>query len=180
MNRLIEYLPPYLRNYSELRAITDTEQPEIELVNKAIDLVLSESFVETLDEYGCERWEKMLKIAIKPTDTLEIRRFQILSKMLQDLPYTIRRLHEVLARLCGDKYYNVILKHNEYFLQIWIEVESHEKREIVIDTVKKMIPANLILDVQINYRTHGWLKEHKLTHGDMRKYTHSGVKVIIL
>lgn len=180
MNRLIEYLPPYLRNYSELRAITDTEQPEIEFVNKAIDLVLSESFVETLDEYGCERWEKMLKIAIKPTDTLEIRRFQILSKMLQDLPYTIRRLHEVLARLCGDKYYNVILKHNEYFLQIWIEVESHEKREIVIDTVKRMIPANLILDVQINYRTHGWLKEHKLTHGDMRKYTHSGIRVIIL
>lgn len=180
MNRLIEYLPPYLQNYSELRAITDTEQPEIELVNKAIDLVLSESFVESLDEYGCERWEKMLKIAIKPTDTLEIRRFQILSKMLQDLPYTIRRLHEVLARLCGDKYYNVILNHNEYFLQIWIEVESHEKREIVIDTVKRMIPANLILNVQINYRTHGWLKEHKLTHGDMRKYTHSGVKVIIL
>lgn len=180
MNKLIEYLPPYLQDYRELVAITDAEQPEIELVNKAIDLVLSEQFVESLNEYGCERWEKMLKIAVKPTDTLEIRRYQILSKMLQDLPYTIRRLHQALTRLCGAEYYNVILKHKEYFLQIWIEVESHEKREIVIDTVKRMIPANLILDVQINYRTHGWLKENKLTHGAMRKYTHNGVRVIIL
>lgn len=130
--------------------------------------------------YGCERWEKMLKIVIKPTDTLELRRFTILSKLLEDLPYTMRRLHEVLARLCGAKYYSVILKHNEYFIQIWIEIQSMEKRDIVIETVKRMIPANLVLDVQINYRTHGWLNENRLTHGAMHAYTHAGIRIIIL
>lgn len=180
MNKLLEYLPPYLQRYRELIAITNAEYPETELVKQSIDLVLNEQFIETLDEYGCERWEKMLKIVIKPTDTLEIRRFTILSKILQDLPYTMRRLHEVLTRLCGAEYYTVILKHTEYFIQIWIEIQSMEKREIVINTVKRMIPANLILDVQINYRTHGWLNENKLTHGAMRAYTHSGIRIIIL
>lgn len=180
MNKLLSYLPPYLQNYRELIAITDAEHPETEAVKQSIDLVLSESFVDTLDEYGCERWEKMLKIVIKPTDTLELRRFAILSKLLEDLPYTMRRLHEVLARLCGAKYYSVVLKHTEYFIQIWIEVQSMEKREIVIETVKRMIPANLVLDVQINYRTHGWLNENRLTHGAMHAYTHAGIRIIIL
>lgn len=180
MNKLLGYLPPYLQKYRELIAITNAECLESEAVKASIDLVLSESFVDTLDEYGCERWERMLKIVIKPTDTLELRRFHILSKLLEDLPYTMRRLHEVLTRLCGEKYYNVILKHDEYFIQIWIEIESMEKREIVLETVNRMIPANLILDVQINYRTHGWIKDNKLTHGALQQYTHSGIRIIIL
>lgn len=180
MNKLLNYLPPYLQKYRELIKITDAEYPETEAVKQAIDLVLDEQFIETLDEYGCERWEAMLKIVVKPTDTLEIRRFTILSKLLQDLPYTMRRLHEVLTRLCGAQYYWVVLKHEEYFIQIWIEIESMEKQDIVIDTVKRMIPANLILDVQINFRTHGWLNTNKLTHGAMHAYTHSGVRTIIL
>lgn len=180
MNKLLNYLPPYLQRYRELIAITDAEYPEIDNVRQSINLVLDEQFIDTLDEYGCERWERMLKIAIKPTDTLELRRYTILSKLLQDLPYTMRRLHEVLTRLCGADYYSVVLKHTEYFIQVWIEIESMEKQDIVIDTVKRMIPANLILDVQINFRTHGWLNENKLTHGAMHAYTHSGVRTIIL
>ena len=180
MNKLIEYLPPYLQEYRELLKITSTEAVEVEAVVKAIRRVLENEFINTLDEYGCSRWEKMLKIVIKDTDTLELRRFNILAKVMSDLPYTMRQLLNVLTRLCGANCFNVILKHNEYFLQIWVEVESREKREIVIQTVKNMIPANLVLDVQINYRSHGWLNKNKLTHGALQQYTHSGIRVIIL
>lgn len=178
MNRLLEYLPPYLQEYRELKKITEVECPELDALKQSVNVVMNEQFVNSLDEYGCERWEKML--GIKPAETLDLRRYTILSKLLQDLPYTMKRLHEVLSRLCGAEYYNVVLKHTEYFIQIWIEVESMKKREIVIDTVKRMIPANLILDVQINYRSHGWLNKNKLTHGDMQKYTHNGVRIIVL
>lgn len=180
MNKLLDYLPPYLQGYRELIHITNAEYPEIENVQKAVERVLKNEFVESLDEYGCSRWESMLKIVIQDGDTLEIRRFNILSKLLSDLPYTMRQLLNVLTNLCGANYFNVILTHKEYFLQIWIEVESKEKRQIVIDTVKRMIPANLTLDVQINYRTHGWLNENQLTHGAMQVYTHSGVRIIVL
>lgn len=180
MNQLIEYLPPYLQGYKELYHITSTESVEVDTVKTAINRVLSNEFVETLDEYGCSRWEKMLKILIKDTDTLELRRFNILAKLMSDLPYTMRQLINVLTNLCGAGYFNVVLKHKEYFLQIWVEIQSMEKREIVIETVKNMIPANLVLDVQINYRSHGWLNQNKLTHGALHKYTHSGVKIIVL
>ena len=180
MNKLLEYLPPYLQGYRELMHITNAEAVEIDAVHEAIERVLRNEFIESLDEYGCSRWESMLKIVIKDTDTIELRRFNILSKLLSDLPYTMRMLLNVLTNLCGAEYFAVVLKHKEYFLQIWVEVESMEKRQIVIDTVKRIIPANLILDVQINFRTHGWLNKNQLTHDAMREYTHGGVRIIIL
>ena len=137
-------------------------------------------FVATLDEYGCERWEAMLKIIIKPTDDLPLRRFRILSKLLSDLPYTERALRNVLTNLCGEKWYSLDIRHNDYYIMIWIEVEQMEQQQIVIDTVKRMIPANLILDVQINFRSHGWIKEHALTHGALHKYSHKGIRTIVL
>ena len=180
MNKLIEYLPPYLQRYRELINITEAEYPEVDEVRKSIDLVMNEQFVATLDEYGCERWEAMLKIIIKPTDDLPLRRFRILSKLLSDLPYTERALRNVLTNLCGEKWYSLDIRHNDYYIMIWIEVEQMEQQQIVIDTVKRMIPANLILDVQINFRSHGWIKEHTLTHGGLHKYSHRGIRTIVL
>ncbi len=180
MNKLLDCLPPYLQGYRELIHVTNAEYPEVENVQKAVERVLKNEFIESLDEYGCSRWETMLKIVIKDTDTLELRRFNILSKLLSDLPYTMRQLHTVLTRLCGANYYSVDLRHKSYEITIWIEVQSMDKQQIVIDTVKRMIPANLVLDVQINFRTHQWLNENKLTHNALRAYTHEKVRTIIL
>lgn len=180
MNKLLAYLPPYLQAYRELIDITDAKAPELDLFRQAYDVVMNNQFVESLDEYGCSRWEKMLKIIIKGDETLDIRRFQILNKLLSDLPYTMRQLHSVLTRLCGANYYSVDLRHKSYEITIWIEIQQMDKQQIVIDTINHMIPANLMLDVRINFRTHGWLNENKLTHGALSSYTHEQIKSIIL
>lgn len=180
MNKLIKYLPSYLREYRELIEITLAENPEIDYVRNGIELILSNQFIATLTEYGCERWESMLGLEVRSTDTLELRRFRIMSKLLSDIPYTERQLRNVLTNLCGEKWYSLTVHYNDYGIEIWIEVEQMDQQQIVIDTVKCMIPANLTLDVQINFRSHGWLKGNKLTHGMMHQYTHNGLRTIIL
>lgn len=179
MNKLLQYLPPYLQEYRELIEITLAENPEIEYVRNGIELILSNQFIASLTEHGCERWESMLGLEIRSTDTLELRRFRIMSKLLSDIPYTERQLRRFLTNLCGENYYTLIMYYNDYGIQIWIEVESMDQQQIVIDTVKRMIPANLVLDVQINFRSHGWLHE-RLTHGEMKPYTHKGCRTIVL
>ena len=177
---LIKYLPPYLQKYRELIEITLAENPEIEYVRSGIDLILSNQFIASLTEYGCEKWETAMNIEPYPEDTVKIRRFRIVSRLLSGIPYTERTLRSFLDDTCGSQYYTLNMYYNDYGIQIWIEVESRNEQQIVINRVKQMIPANLVLDVQINFRTHGWLNENKLTHGAMRAYTHKGVRTIVL
>ena len=177
---LLKYLPPYLQEYRELIDIMTAENPEIDDVRASINLILSNQFINTLTEYGCEKWETFLNIEPYPEDTLSIRRFRIMSKLLSDVPYTERKLRNFLDTTCGEQYYSLTMHYNEYGIEIWIDVESMQERDIVIKTLKTWIPANLVLDVQIYFRTHGWLNENKLTHGAMRAYTHKGIRVIVL
>jgi hypothetical protein len=177
---LLKYLPPYLQQYRELIEIFLAENPEIEYVRSGIDLVLSNQFIASLTEYGCEKWETALNIEPYPEDTLKTRRFRIMSSLLSDIPYTERKLRSFLDKTCGENYYTLNMYYNDYGIQIRIELESMQEQQIVIDSVKQTIPANLVLDVQINFRTHGWLNENKLTHGAMRAYTHKGIRTIML
>lgn len=177
---LLKYLPPYLQEYRELIYIMTAENPEIDDVRASINLILSNQFINTLTEYGCGKWETFLNIDPYPEDTLKIRRFRIMSRLLSDVPYTERKLRRFLNDTCGEQYYMLNMYYADYGIQIWINVESMQEQQVVIDRVRQMIPANLNLDVQIYFRTHGWLNENKLTHGTMRSYTHKGVRTIVL
>jgi hypothetical protein len=87
---LIQYLPDVLKDVREYQALMFSEQPEFSALYTQISGLLNNQFVETSDEYGVKRWEKMLKIVPKSTCTLDERKFNILSKFSERLPYTYR------------------------------------------------------------------------------------------
>lgn len=57
---LVSYLPPYLVGYEENHATLEAENPEFILVWNAADRVLYNEFIETANEYGISRFEKIL------------------------------------------------------------------------------------------------------------------------
>ena len=89
--KLIHYLPPFVQEYVEIQEIMKTEQHETDLLWIATEGVFADQFIQDATINGVSRWESMLGISPKGTDTLDERKFRVLSKLNQELPYTLRK-----------------------------------------------------------------------------------------
>lgn len=168
-NKLIEYLPEFVRDYREIIVITDTEQEEFDLLWEEKDQILNNAFVEDADEYGVERYESILGIIKTPSETLDERKFNILVKVNEQLPYTMNALKEKLKNLCGADGYRVILTHTTYTLEIKVALVAKNNFDAVTEMVKRVVPCNLVCVISIIYNTNAVL--HGFTHGELADYT---------
>lgn len=78
--RLLNYLPPVLREVLEFIIINEANEPEIALAWDAVTRVLANQFLEDADEDGVAMWERELELYPKDTDTLEVRKARIKAK----------------------------------------------------------------------------------------------------
>ena len=168
------YQPGAVKHYREIVGITEAENPELTMLWTSADSVFLDQFIETLTDNGCKRWEKILDIKPRDTDTLQVRRFRIKARINEDLPYTWRALEKVLDTMCGKGAYAMTLYNEEYRLVILLELTVKKLFDEVEQSVKRMIPANLILDVRLRYNTWGQVKV--LTWGDLKNRTWKDVK----
>ena len=103
--KLNEYLPSILLKTYEFTLLCDTEQREFNRLNTAVDEVLDAQFVSTAGEYAIQRYEKIFGVVPQDTDTLDERRFKVLTRINTQLPFSVRRLRQQLATLCGEDGY---------------------------------------------------------------------------
>lgn len=172
--KLIDYLPQYVQEFVEIKEIMNTEQPEIDLLWEASEAAFNDQFIQNATEYGVGRWEAILDISPKDTDTLYERQFRILTRLNQELPYTINRLKEVLTILCGADGYSIVLVPNEYTLTVKLALSNVNNYSDVEELLKKVIPANMISYIQIMYNTHNLLSGY--THAELASYTHKQIR----
>jgi len=138
------------------------EQLEILDFFKAIEILLDNQFIQTLTEYGVGRWEKMLDIAPKATWTLDERRFAVLLRLAESLPYTFRALERMLGELCGNDGYSLDL--NGYSLGVKIALTAKNKVDEVRAMLRRVCPANLAIEVALLYNTWEHLKTKTWEH----------------
>ena len=99
--KLINYLPPVLREVAEFRAINSANEPEISAAWDDLDLVMANQFLDDADEHGVAVWEQELRIHPKDTDTTAVRKARIKAMWNRELPYTVPWLKNWLMGLCG-------------------------------------------------------------------------------
>lgn len=170
--KLIKYLPYVVREYKEFQAITAAEQPEVEQAWDASDAVLSNLFVQTAGDLGLGRWEKILGIVPKGTDTLEDRRFRVLSRLNEELPYTLIQLKRILESLCGAGNYTASV--SDYTLHVGVGVAAKKNYADVQTLLERVTPVNLILDLRQLFNTHAELQQW--THAQLAWYSHQEVR----
>jgi D-ribose pyranose/furanose isomerase RbsD len=176
--KLIDYLPQFLQVFREIATIMEVEQFEIDHLNNEIEDALSDQFILHLTEKGAKRWETMLGISPKDTDTLEERRFRILTKQSIDTPYTLRKLEQVLTTLCGADGYLVKVGANEHHVEVKLAVGKHNNYSEVETILNKMIPANLTSHIELMYNPHRILSQ--FTHAQLSAYTHDQLRNEVL
>lgn len=175
---ILKYLPSVIQDLKEFKNIAEVENPEIDLVSKAIEDVMNNQFVNDSTENGVKRWESILKIYPKGSDSLDVRKFRIIARLNEQLPYTMTTLENQLLNLCGKDGYYVELKNNEYILSVKINLVAKKKFEEVDELLKRVVPANLVIDLKIMYNQHIFLK--KFTHGQLKLFTHDKLRNEVL
>ena len=157
--KLIDYLPGIMQELEEFKQIMNAEQRQIDDLWTVIYGILDEAFVETAKNAGLKRWETILNIIPLDTDTPEVRRMRIHAKMLEDAPYTWNNLRQMLGGLCGENGYTLELKAKEYVLVIKVALTSKKLKNEVEAMAERVVPANLILDIDLMYNTYDLLKQ---------------------
>jgi len=175
---LLGYLPTVLRDVREYQALTLGEEPEIELLWGEIKNALDDQFVLSATENGVRRWEKMLGIIPKATVTLNERKFTILTRLAEQLPFTMRMLERMLAELCGPDGFKIDLQADVYALKVLVAITAKNNFDDIGLMLRRICPANLTINLLIEFNQHFKLKP--FTHGELRTKTHYALRDEVL
>ena len=144
--RLQRYHPDVLAPAKEFKALAAAENPEFNVVWEFAWKLLANTFVLDIDEDGADRWENMLHLRKLPEDTLADRRLRILITINAIVPYTIRRLQQLLDAGYGEG--NAVASTNKEY-ELWIDIDN----SIIFSTVamrimlRAIVPANLTINI---------------------------------
>ena len=67
--KLIDYLPPVLKEVEELNNILDVQQSEIYNLKDSVDRMFKDQFIADATEQGLSKWEKIFGIQPKATES---------------------------------------------------------------------------------------------------------------
>ncbi len=140
------YYPDVLAPAKEFKAIAAAENPEYAILWDALWKWFANTFVVDIDEDGAARWESMLGLHKLPEDTLQDRRMRILIAINAVIPYTIRRLQQILDAGYGEGM-AVASTNTDY--ELWVDVDN----SIIFSTVpmrimlRAIVPANLSINI---------------------------------
>lgn len=143
---LEQYLPEYLRSYKEIMSALKAENPEFNLFWRCANQAFENAFIDTADEYGIGRLEKMLGLFPMDTDTLEIRRIRVKIKWNNTIPYTLRALKKKLGEMAGESNYLVDASgFSDYRIGVDIINRDEELCLMILEVLIAWIPANMVL-----------------------------------
>lgn len=165
--KLIDYLPPVLQQTREMQAVMEGEQPAVAGLWDAWKTVLDALFVRYANEQGLARWERMLGIRPRGTDSMEVRRVAVLARLNEQLPFTERTLRLMLDGVCGPGGYTLEIIYREY--RVFVRVHLWEKRAMdeAAALLGRVVPANMVIDLGLRYNTHRMLRPrlHRMLRG---------------
>lgn len=175
---ILNYLPNVIKEFREFKALAIAENPELIALWEVLENVMNDQFVNDSTENGVKRWESILKIVPRGTDSLDIRKFRILTRLNEQLPYTMTTLENQLLTLCGADGYSVELENENYTLIVKVNLIAKGKFNEVDALLNRTVPANIVIDLRLLYNQHSTLKQ--FTHGQLKAFTHKQLRNEVL
>lgn len=171
---VINYIPLILRDYKEITENANTENEELNLQWQAIEDFQNDQYCDSLTDNGCKRWESILKIVPKDTDSLADRRFRIKSRLNEKLPYTMNVLHQQLTTLCGEDGYSLERNLTTHTIKVRVDLNVKAQYDSVDALLERIRPCNMIVDLSLLYNQHKTLSN--FTHSQLSNYTHKQLR----
>lgn len=163
--KLLQYLPPFLQEIAELREIADAEQREADGLWKGFEDADADLCILTATEEGLSRRERALGIKPKGDAAPEERRFVLLARYNEKLPFTRRVLEQQLESLCGEDGYTLSVDGEKKEASVLVALQVKSNFHEVEKLLERVLPCNLTLCLSLKYNQHQTLG----------KYTHAGL-----
>lgn len=174
MTSVSKWFDPKLADLEEMQEIIKAVDAELDNVRAEQTRILNNFFIQTADETAISRYEKMLDIFPKASETLNDRRFRLLTLYKGDLPYTYLALKHELEDIVGVEDLEMTLGPAACTLEVYIGLSVRSQYDTVYDIIKKMLPANIALTYSLKYNQHSTLA--KYTHVQLAELTHYQVR----
>ena len=174
-NRYSRYLPDTVKELQEFQKLGQIEGLILEEAAAAKDTLVNNQWILTAERNGLLRLAKMMGFLWAEMMETEALREEILYRWNSRSPYTKFHLQDWLDGCLGAGNYTAELRKEQYFLYLVLELRAKEKREFLQKHLRKIIPANLVLEVGLNTNTHEDLKG--MTHGQLKAlgWTHGQI-----
>ena len=166
----IKYIPNEMKDITEYKELDKVANATTLSVKLDMEQVVNNHYFSELDEYGCDRTEKIMNINYDELPELETRRLNIITKANNTLPYTIYNLKRKIASLLGNDGFAIDLEYGKYHLTIILFVQNFDKIEYLKEHIEGMIPCNIILDLMVIYNQYKLFK--RWTYGELKSMTH--------
>lgn len=147
--RLTDLLPDYYDGIYEMHELTSVEQPQLDELQRIVDRVEANEFISIADSQGLSIFEEMYGLKADNSDSLEMRRFRLLTFLSMYRPYTMRYLREVLLSL--DPKSTIKLINDKYQLVINTRLEKQGEMAQLDTFLAQILPANLVLEMSNNF-----------------------------
>ena len=144
------WYPEHVKEIAEYKgSIIPAYDKELYLAWQDRDELMQNRFLSTMDADECAIWENMLGIIVTAGETLEERRLEIKSRWLTGLPYTTRKLDEVLQNICGEDGYVLSVDKANKSVVVTLKLAVITKTDYIFDLARQMIPADMELEVKV-------------------------------
>lgn len=144
---LVEYLPAFLRDYYEYEQLFKSGDIEVNSIDKAVDYNFDSAFISECDESVLSKYEDVLGIASKPTETIEQRKTNVKVSWNSVASMTFSQLKKLLNEICSSENYSLNTSML-YFGKLLLYCNVHK---VPIDTVNNLIktwlPMNIDYDI---------------------------------
>lgn len=171
---LINYLPSFIANVDEFKALNGGLDDEVFKLNKNTDDILNNFFIHTSNKDGIFLFEQMLKINTNLDETIKNRRANILSIYNEMLPYTIKNLPSMIDAICGIGMHTLILDTNMFTLKILLDKKAKSLKRILYQFLERVVPINIFIHIEIDYNS--WLDVSKVTYKMLTPYKWGNVR----
>lgn len=161
---LLSYYPDVLKPIREFIALTDAENPELDLLEAAYEKSVDGLFVMSADEDFVSRWESAVGITPAFGDDLATRRYKLLVRMAVPGGYTERRLQALLDGLCGAGHAGFEVDYAAYNIWIWLTGISSAQMAAVYAMLHEVVPANLWMGTETAERIGVRVRTLAVTH----------------
>ena len=105
----LHYYPKRIQEIKEYIRLSTGVDAKLTAVWGEIERITKNMYLDTMDEDTCLMWEKILNITANPLDSLDDRRGRIKGYFASNLPYTEKKMREVLQSMCGEGGYDLVI-----------------------------------------------------------------------
>lgn len=156
-------LPEYYHGVPEVDAKVNSSNEAIQEFKNSVKGLSNNIFVETADETGVERYEKIWSMKPLDTDILEDRKRKLLARFLDKPPINDNTVMNIVSQYLGVPVGIYRFKDKPYYMEFrYRNADPLINAKPLEEVLRNLIPANIAFKITYSYVTWGEIKPHTI------------------